>query len=233
VSSSLEREHEEPVSDDRGTSPGADPRRAGAGRFGMRALTAPFAAFTASESGMLARFSRPVAGLGIAASVAALSVLWLQARTQSLAPGAVVGPTSAVVVAASGSPSPSAVAGAEFEIVVAPPSAVATGWDAASARTATEPRSYVVPLPSSRPMALSAPQLANYVVAHSEFSGPMSRRSTLSALVATDNGSDGGPELQSESAPQSSPQSVAERATGTPPARPSPSPLEVTDATAP
>jgi hypothetical protein len=49
-----------------------------------------------------------------------------------------------------------------------------------------EPESYVVPLPTERRGVAPPAQLANYVVAHSEYSAPLSRRSLLSALVAAD-----------------------------------------------
>jgi hypothetical protein len=50
-----------------------------------------------------------------------------------------------------------------------------------------EPRSYVVPPTNAAGGASIAPAaLANYVVAHSEFSGLLSRRMVLSGLVAND-----------------------------------------------
>ncbi len=137
----------------------------------------------------VARWARPVAGLGIAAGVAALSVLWLQSRTQALDPAVVLAGT---VVPADGRVV-GAWASAGVEIVVAPPSLVDArppGDTSGTSGTTREPRSYVVPMPSSQTPALTVPQLANYVVAHSEFSGPMARRSTLSALIAADSASE-------------------------------------------
>jgi hypothetical protein len=54
-------------------------------------------------------------------------------------------------------------------------------------RRSTEPESYTVP--TARPFAVSvaSAQLANYVVAHSEFSGPLARRNVLAALVASES----------------------------------------------
>jgi hypothetical protein len=46
-------------------------------------------------------------------------------------------------------------------------------------------------------------ELANYVVAHSEFSAPLSRRNLLSALVASESGT-GGTQDQSEDAVEDS-----------------------------
>ena len=51
-----------------------------------------------------------------------------------------------------------------------------------------EPDTYVVPATAdSRPVVQSA-ELANYVVAHSEYSAPITRRNLLSALVASESG---------------------------------------------
>jgi hypothetical protein len=50
-----------------------------------------------------------------------------------------------------------------------------------------EPESYVVPAPpGAGAHAMPAAQLANYVVAHSEFSTPLGRRNLLSALVVNE-----------------------------------------------
>jgi hypothetical protein len=56
-----------------------------------------------------------------------------------------------------------------------------------------EPESYVVPMPAGRAAGGPPAQLANYVVAHSEFSAPLSRRSLLSALVASEAAADAAP----------------------------------------
>ena len=49
-----------------------------------------------------------------------------------------------------------------------------------------EPERYVTPAPSSSASIAPPARLANYVVAHSEYSGPLSRRMALLGLVATD-----------------------------------------------
>lgn len=143
------------------------------------------------------RWARPAAGLAIAAGVAALSVVWLQGR----APGAV--PSVAALGAVASAPStmmtaaetplaageieviapPAETRGARAEIVVA-----GNGYPAPPDRGlgSGEPESYVVPMPAARVGAGPPAQLANYVVVHSEFSAPLSRRSLLSALVASD-----------------------------------------------
>lgn len=51
--------------------------------------------------------------------------------------------------------------------------------------------SYVVPKSIPRRSVVPSTQLANYVVAHSEFSSPVNRRNILSALMANDSGTAG------------------------------------------
>jgi len=106
------------------------------------------------------RWWQPVAGLGIAAGVAALSVFWVRSHVPVGSEALVVdnaAPTAAVGTA------PATVEGTEGEIYVVP--------------TNVEPRTFVPPA-----------ALANYVLAHSEFSTPVSRRNLLSALVASESG---------------------------------------------
>jgi sigma-E factor negative regulatory protein RseA len=50
------------------------------------------------------------------------------------------------------------------------------------------PPSYVVPKAIPRRSIVPSTQLANYVVAHSEFSSPVNRRNLLSALMASESG---------------------------------------------
>jgi sigma-E factor negative regulatory protein RseA len=103
-----------------------------------------------------ARWVRPVAGVGVAAGVAALSILWM--RSQAL----------------------------NDEVVTA---AVAT--PAVENTSAESDNSYVVPRPSPRSSREPATQLANYVVAHSEFSSPVARRNLLSAFMTGETGTTG------------------------------------------
>ncbi len=127
------------------------------------------------------RWARPAAGFAIAAGVAALSVVWLQGRAPvavplsgaNLASPLAAGQDSdATVVPVRGAPAPGV--GVDGRGVDDP--VVNNG----------EPESYVVPLPAGRASGGPPAQLANYVVAHSEFSAPLSRRSLLSALVASE-----------------------------------------------
>ena len=66
----------------------------------------------------------------------------------------------------------------------------AGGLAAGRPRTAPlhEPDSYVVPAAAAQGPALVPPtELANYIVAHSAYSGPLMRRNALSALMAEDS----------------------------------------------
>jgi sigma-E factor negative regulatory protein RseA len=104
-----------------------------------------------------ARWWRPLAGAAVAASVAALSILWLQGGFSS-GTGALVART------------------------------------AAPAAPVDTPATYVVPHAVESRMTVPATELANYVVAHSEFSTPVSRRNLLSGLMASEPAPPGSPE---------------------------------------
>jgi sigma-E factor negative regulatory protein RseA len=102
------------------------------------------------------RWWQPVAGGAIAAGVAAMSVLWIRAQ----------GPVGVEGLVAQNAAAPAA-----FTQTVADSSA---------------PESYVVPAAVERTPMVPSAELANYVVAHSEFSAPVNRRNMLSALVASE-----------------------------------------------
>lgn len=138
------------------------------------------AAATADGGRMAAprRWQRPVVAAGIAASVAALSLISLQRETPESramvatpadeAPTEIIAPQDSALTAATG----------PAEVVLAP----AAG---------SEPESYVVPaLPAASMRPVASAQLANFVVAHSEFSGSLARRSVLSALVSGEDAPD-------------------------------------------
>jgi len=118
------------------------------------------------------RFSRPVLGVGIAAGVAVMSILWM--RSPELE--AVTAPASTQlalvpeVEAADTSIGPTTVAD---NTIPAP----------AAARSAAGSGDYSTPAPSTQTSLAPPAHLANYVVAHSEYSGPLSRRLALSGLV--------------------------------------------------
>jgi len=103
------------------------------------------------------RWMRPAAGFVAAAMVAGIAVVGLRGRDPGLsAPVPVVAAT-------------------------APQTTVVLGPGASA-----EPESYVVPVTREAVNFVPPAQLANYVVAHSEVSMPLSRRNLLSALVATE-----------------------------------------------
>lgn len=117
------------------------------------------------------RWMRPAAGIAAAAVVAGVAVLGLRARDARL-PVAPVASVASTAAPATSDP--------EATTVVLGPSA------------GTEPESYVVPVSTEPVTSLPPARLANYVVAHSEVSMPLSRRNLLSALIATEQ-DDGAP----------------------------------------
>jgi sigma-E factor negative regulatory protein RseA len=103
------------------------------------------------------RYLRPAAGMAIAAGVAAVAVLTMQPTGQS-DPGVVSTPLVAANQPAANEP-----------VVAA---------DAES--------SYVVPTSTTQSAFIPATRLTNYVVAHSEYSSQLGRRSVLSGVLADD-----------------------------------------------
>jgi negative regulator of sigma E activity len=110
------------------------------------------------------RWWQPIASAAAVAGVAAVSILWM--RSQS--PESTLGMTARTPV--------SGVAQTPAVGVVA--SNVVNG----------EPDSYVVPKNTARRLVVPSTELANYVVAHSEFSSPVARRNLLSAFMASESG---------------------------------------------
>ena len=121
----------------------------------------------------LSRSLPPVAGIGIAATVAALAIFSVQ-RAGVEAPGPI----------------------AANEPAAAPTAVVAQSSDDAA--------SYIVPTSTSQSAFVPATRLTNYVVAHSEYSSPLARRSVLTGVLAED---DGDPDVATNDAqePQSPP----------------------------
>ncbi|HEV8333591.1 MAG TPA: sigma-E factor negative regulatory protein [Steroidobacteraceae bacterium] len=103
-------------------------------------------------SPVMLRRLRPVAGFGIAATVAAIAVFSVQQA----------GVTPDTV--------------ATNEPAAAPSAVVARSTD------------YVVPTSTSSPAFVPATRLTNYVVAHSEYSSPLARRSVLTGVLSEDDG---------------------------------------------
>jgi sigma-E factor negative regulatory protein RseA len=113
---------------------------------------------------VLSRMWVPLGGAAVAASVAAAAILLV--RLQSL-------PQDAPSVAQLNDSSTTV-------------RAIANGGAEAAS-------TYVIPKAIPRRSIVPSTQLANYVVAHSEFSSPVNRRNILSALMANDSGTAGVP----------------------------------------
>lgn len=94
---------------------------------------------------------RPVAGLAVAAGVAAIAVLAFQPSNETATP--------------------------YLADVAAPP----------VSETTESPASYIVPAGTSSSGFAPATRLTNYVVAHSEYSTPLGRRSVLSGVLSDDD----------------------------------------------
>jgi negative regulator of sigma E activity len=116
-------------------------------------LAAARAAVAMPQSRLARRAWQGVAGVGIAAGVAALSVLWMRAQTPE---------ENSQPLMAQEQPAP--------------------------VRAPRGPDSYVVPTPVDSPNPVPSAELANYVLSHSEYLGPIIRRNVLSSLVASDAG---------------------------------------------
>ncbi len=114
------------------------------------------------------RWRTSVAGAAIAASVAAAAILWVRFESA---------PQESPLLAQGG----------------APPAAAVVQDAAPLATSASQPDSYVVPRTSARRSLVPSTQLANYVVAHSEFSSPVNRRNLLSTFIASEAGAAGAP----------------------------------------
>lgn len=142
------------------------------------------AATSASERWM--RYARPVMGASVAAGVAAVSILWL--RTQGTEPELVADATPATesivlqpepqTPLASTTNSTTLVAAAQVD-----PAPASNG----------EPQSLYTTPPTSSQTSIAPPaRFANYVVAHSEYSGPLARRMALMGILGTEAGADDG-----------------------------------------
>jgi sigma-E factor negative regulatory protein RseA len=119
---------------------------------------------------------QPLAGIAAAAGVAAVSIIWM--RSQVL-PDAMPAVAQTVVPAIA----------IDNSTVNNP---VAATVASATARGNTDDSdSYVVPKNSPRRLVVPSTELANYVVAHSEFSSPVTRRNLLSSFMASESGTAG------------------------------------------
>jgi len=109
------------------------------------------------------RWAMPVGGVALAASVAAAAILFLRYES----------PLQQVAQT----------------VPVATPNQTLVAKSVAPAPS----DSYTVPKTLSRRSIVPSTQLANYVVAHSEFSSPVNRRNLLSAFMASESGTSGAP----------------------------------------
>jgi negative regulator of sigma E activity len=121
------------------------------------------------------RWWQPVAGAAVAASVAAVSILWLRSQ----------GSDNAATLSARLTGTPAAVAAR-----VLPNVAATSGQGVIS---------YTVPrTPKTAAMVVPTTELANYVVAHSMFSMPVARSNLLSAFMSSEPAAAGGEEPQDD-----------------------------------
>jgi negative regulator of sigma E activity len=125
------------------------------------------------KRGLFTPWVTSLAGLASAAAVAAVAILWMRSE----APGLV----------AQNRPAPHPTVQKPV-LQPAPVAQLAAVRPATPVRRSHEPDSYVVPAAVAQAPALVEPtELANYIVAHSAYSGPLMRRNALSALVAGDS----------------------------------------------
>ena len=124
----------------------------------------------ASAQGWMTRFARPAVGAGIAAGVAAVSIFWLRGQDPQ---------NDSTRIAATQTPA-----------TVAPAAAAPATASSLSPVASAGESDYTTPTPSSQPSIVPPARLANYVVAHSEYSGPLSRRMALLSVVGSENPTD-------------------------------------------
>jgi negative regulator of sigma E activity len=138
-----------------------------------RNIAVPSEVLRRAASRRWARLVKPMFGTGIAASVAAASILLLRGGQGHEAELLSAGTQSQTVINAPASaPSPVVLASNQ----PASPAPVVRASNG-------EPQMYTTPSATSGSSMVPA-RLANYVVAHSEYSGPLSRRMALLGLVA-------------------------------------------------
>jgi sigma-E factor negative regulatory protein RseA len=111
---------------------------------------------------------QPVASVAAVAGVAAVSIFWMRSQVAPEQPPVIAQAVPAVV-------NPST------KVNLTP----------ASANQINLGPSYTVPKNSARRLVVPSTELANYVVAHSEFSSPVTRRNLLSAFMASESGTAG------------------------------------------
>ncbi len=114
-------------------------------------------------------------GLASAAAVAAVAILWMRSEAPAL-----VAHNAPAQTPATQQP--------VLQTVTVPVPQLASTQSVAPVRQSHEPDSYIVPAALPQGPALVEPtELANYIVAHSAYSGPLMRRNAISALLAGDS----------------------------------------------
>lgn len=119
---------------------------------------------------------QPLAGVAAAAGVAAVSIIWMRAQ---VLPDAMPAVAQTVVPAIA------------IDNRTANTPVAATVASATTRGNTGESDSYVVPKNAPRRLVVPSTELANYVVAHSEFSSPVTRRNLLSSFMASESGTAG------------------------------------------
>lgn len=118
-----------------------------------------------------ARWWRPAAGLGVAATVGTVALLLVGRGPSPVVP-------AAAPLASVAAPAPAPAGAPSIGDLLPRSSALRLAGNG-------EPASYVTPLPSRSAVPVRpASEFANYVVAHAEYSSPLGRRAVLSGLVA-------------------------------------------------
>jgi negative regulator of sigma E activity len=138
------------------------------------------------KRGLFTPWVTSLAGLASAAAVAAVAILWLRSEAP-------------VLVAHNAPVENPAAARPALQTAPAPVPQLASVTPTARVRQSHEPDSYVTPAAVGQAPALVPPtELANYIVAHSAYTGPLMRRNALSALVAGDSAT---PQLSAQPIP--------------------------------
>jgi negative regulator of sigma E activity len=135
-----------------------------------------------ARRGSLRRWLQPLGGLAVAAGVAALALMAIPHGPVG-SPG---GGNTAVPMAAAPVAAPALVAVVEPKALLAAASVAGSSRLLPGFDSAGEPASYTTPLSASGPSPtfIPAAELASYVVAHSEVSGPLARHNVLTGLAA-------------------------------------------------
>jgi sigma-E factor negative regulatory protein RseA len=148
----------------RGASPGVLSRGFSA-RVNLAIDGEPVPAAAQAQSARAPRWWRPLAGIGVAAGVAAVAIVALQQR--AITPNTAQVPPAAVVKVAPGMP------------IADTASLTAQNHEALS---------YTVPAASTEPTSAMAPaRLTNYVFAHSKYSSGLGQRGVLADLLIEDD----------------------------------------------